>query len=203
MRLPPDTVLLVVDMQRAIDDPRWGPRNNREAEQAVAALLAAWREAAMPVIHIRHDSVEPGSPYRPGQPMHDFKPEAAPLASEPVVAKSSGSAFVGTELERLLDDGGHTTLVVCGVLAHNSVDTTARHAGCLGFRVFVVEDACWSVDVRDRGGRTWPAEAVHALSMAHLDGEYAKVAATAATLAAVRLTAAHGAWKRQRRASRG
>ncbi len=203
MRLPPDTVLLVIDMQLAIDDPVWGPRNNPDAEAIVAALLAGWREAGWPVVHVRHDSVEPRSPYRPGQPLHAFKAEATPLAHEPVIAKSSGSAFVGTDLEGVLEDGGHTTLVICGVLSHNSVATTVRHAGCLGYRVFVVEDACWSVDVRDRNGRTWPAQAVHALAMAELDGEYARVAGAAATLAAVRLTAAHGAWKRQRRAARG
>ena len=28
MRLPADAVLIVIDVQEAIDDPRWGPRNN-------------------------------------------------------------------------------------------------------------------------------------------------------------------------------
>ena len=202
MRLPPGTVLLVIDMQMAIDAPVWGPRNNPGAEAAVAALLAAWREAGWPVVHVRHDSVEPRSPYRPGQPLHAFKPEAMPRPGEAVVGKTSGSAFVGTGLEALLEEAGATTLVVCGVLAHNSVDTTVRHAGCLGFRVFLVDDACWSVDRRDRAGRVWPAEAVHALALAHLDREYARVANTAQTLAAVRLTVAHGAWKRHRLSTR-
>ena len=202
MRLPPDTVLLVIDMQQAIDDPVWGPRINPGAEAAVAALLAAWREAGWPVVHVRHDSVEPRSPYRAGQALHAFKPEAMPRPGEDVVAKSSGSAFVGTGLEALLEARGATTLVVCGVLAHNSVDTTVRHAGCLGFRVALVDDACWSVDRRDRSGRVWPAEAVHALAMAHLDGEYARVTDAAGILAAVRLTVAHGAWKRHRLSTR-
>ncbi len=179
-RLPSDTVLLVIDVQRAIDDPKWGPRNNAGAEQHIAALLAAWRDAGMPVIHVRHDSAEPHSPYRPGSPGHPFKPEAMPLPDETVVAKSANSAFIGTELEKKL--GGATTLVICGALTHNSLEATVRHAGNLGYRVFVPRDACWSVDVRDLTGRLWPAEDVHQLSLAVMHGEYAAVTDTLALL---------------------
>ena len=175
MRLPKDTVLIVIDVQMAIDDPRWGPRNNPDAERKIARLLATWRATGMPVIHVRHDSVEPQSPYRPGQPGNAFKPEAAPLAGESIIAKRVNSAFIGAGLERLLDAGGRTTLVICGALTHNSVEATVRHAGNLGYRVFVVADACWSVEKRDLAGRLWPAADVHVLSLSHMQGEYAQV----------------------------
>ena len=44
MRLPSDAALILVDLQLAIDDTRWGPRNNPQAERAIAALLgvASW-----------------------------------------------------------------------------------------------------------------------------------------------------------------
>jgi nicotinamidase-related amidase len=190
MRLPADTVLLVVDVQCAIDAPVWGPRNNPDAEHAIAALIAAWREAAMPIVHVRHDSVEPASPYRPGQHGHAFKDCAAPAVGEEVVAKTTGSAFVGTDLEERLAAAGRTTLVACGVLTHNSLATTVRHAGCLGYRVFVPEDACWAVDQRDPSGALWPAQTVHALALTGLQGEYAGVTTTQAVLSAVELTAA-------------
>jgi nicotinamidase-related amidase len=202
MRLPIDTVLLPIDVQRAIDDPCWGPRNNPGAEERIAALLAAWRGSGMPVIHVRHDSVEPTSPYRPEQPLHDFKPEAEPAEGEPVVAKRTGSAFVDTDLEPLLTEGGHTTLVICGVLTHNSVATTVRHAGCLGYRVFVAADACWAVDVTDSAGRHWPAEDVHAQTLATLAGEYAGVTDAQAAIGAAMLAAGMARWKQARVAAR-
>jgi nicotinamidase-related amidase len=186
MRLPHDAALVIIDMQQAIDDPKWGPRNNPGAERAIAALLSAWRAEGLPIIHIRHDSVAPDSPYRPERPGHAFKPETRPLDGETVIGKSAHSAFVGTRLEKALDALGATTLVLCGVLTHNSLEASARHAADLGYRVFVVADACWAVDIRDLNGRLWPAEDVHALSLACLNGEYAEIVNCATALAAAR-----------------
>jgi nicotinamidase-related amidase len=187
MRLPCDSTLIVIDVQDAIDDAKWGPRNNEGAEAAIADLLAVWRAEGLPIVHIRHDSTDPHSPYRPGAPGHRFKSAAQPLAEERVVAKSANSAFVGTRLEEALDEIGATTLVVCGVLTHNSVETTVRHGGNLGYRVFLVSDACWAVETRDLNGRLWPAEDVHALSLAHMHGEYAQVVDSATALRAAAL----------------
>ena len=198
MRLPSDAALLVIDVQMAIDDPKWGPRNNPGAEAAIAALLAVWRAEGLPIFHIRHDSEQPGSPYRPDSPGHVFKPEAAPLPGEPVTAKRTHSAFVDTDLEAALDAIGATTLVVCGVLTQNSVEATVRAAADIGYRVFLVGDACWAVDVRDLGGRLWPAEDVHALSLANLHGEYAEVVNSETALEAGRRAKARQRWAARR-----
>jgi nicotinamidase-related amidase len=198
VRLPHDAALLIIDMQQAIDDPKWGPRNNPGAERAIAALIAAWRAEQLPIVHIRHDSVEPGSPYRPERPGAAFKAETRPREGETVIAKSAHSAFVGTRLEETLDALGATTLVVCGALIHNCVEASVRHAADLGYRVFVVADACWAVDVVDLAGRRWPAEDVHALSLSLLDGEYAEVVDCATTLQAAGLANARSRLKRAR-----
>ena len=190
MRLPADATLIVVDVQEAIDDPRWGPRNTPDAEQAIARLIERWRGEGLPLIHVRHDSVDPRSPYAPGSPGHRFKACAAPLEGELVVGKSANSAFIRPDLEAALDAIGATTLVVCGALTANSVEATARHAGGLGYQTFVVADACWTVDKVDLSGRRWRAEDVHALSLAHLHGEYATVVDCVATLAAASLARA-------------
>ncbi len=195
MRLPCDAALIVIDVQDAIDDPRWGPRNNPGAEAVIAELLAAWRAEALPIFHVRHDSTEPGSPYRPNSPGHGFKPAARPLARETVIAKSTNSAFVGTALEEALDEIGATTLVVCGVLTNNSVEATVRHGGNLGYRIFVVADACWAVEKQDLSGRLWPAADVYALSLANLHGEYAEVVDS---MTALRAAAMANARRRRR-----
>ena len=65
---PGKTALLIVDVQKGLDEPTRGLRNNPDAEANMAALLAAWREQQRPVIHVRHCSLEPDSPLRPELP---------------------------------------------------------------------------------------------------------------------------------------
>ena len=167
--------LVVVDVQNAIDDPRWGPRNNPNAEDVIADLLATWRARRLPIFHIRHDSTEPDSGYRPGQPGNDFKDEVRPLPGETVVAKRTNSAFIGTDLADRFTASGCDVVVYAGVITNNSLEATVRMSGNLGFTSFVVTDACWTVDKVDLDGRQWSAEEVHALSLANMHGEYATV----------------------------
>ena len=182
---PARTALLVIDVQAAIDDPCWareGPRNNPQAEANIAALLRHWRERRWPVIHVRHESREPHSSYRPGQPGVEFKPAVAPQPGEPIVTKHVPDAFVGTELLDLLEGDGVTALVVTGVITNNSVEATARTAGNLGFAACVVSDATATFAKRDHVGRLRTADEVHAMSLANLDGEYARILTSAEIL---------------------
>jgi nicotinamidase-related amidase len=184
-RLPESAALVVIDVQQAIDHPSWGERNNRQAEGNIAALLAAWRASERPIYHVRHDSTEAESHYRPGQAGHEFKQEAMPRAGEAVIGKRTNSAFIGTDLEARLRSAGQTVLVVAGVITNNSVETTVRMAGNLGFETLVVEDACFTFGRKDWNGVWRTAEEVHAMSLANLAGEYARVVGTAAVLGMV------------------
>jgi len=183
--LPRDAALLVIDLQKAIDHPSWGERNNPQAEQNVGALLGAWRLTQRPIYHIRHDSVEPASHYRPGQAGHDFKPAVQPLAGETVIAKGTNSAFIGTDLEARLRAAHQTVLVVTGVITNNSVEATVRMAGNLGFETYLVEDACFTFGRKDWSAVWRTAAEVHAMSLANLDGEYCAVVRTKEVLEAV------------------
>ncbi len=184
-KVPADVALVVIDVQKAIDHPTWGVRNNPDAERNIAALLRAWRAAGRPVYHIRHDSTEPQSHYRPGQPGNDFKPEATPLPGETVIAKRTHSAFIGTDLEARLRAAGHTRLVIAGVITNNSVEAKVRMAGNLGFETSLVEDATFTFGRRDWNGVARTADEVHAMSLANLDGEYCTIVKTCDVLDAM------------------
>jgi nicotinamidase-related amidase len=183
--LPQDAALIVIDLQRAIDHPSGGQRNNLDAEKNVAALLHAWRSSQRPVYHVRHDSTEPASHYRPGQPGNEFKPEAQPLPGETVIAKRSNSAFIGTDLEARLRAARQTVLVITGVITNNCVEATVRMAGNLGFETFLVEDGCFTFARKDWTGKPRSAAEVHAMSLANLDGEYCVVTRTKDVLRAL------------------
>lgn len=186
--LPLDAALIIIDLQRAIDHPSWGERNNPGAETHVASLLQAWRTTHRPVYHVRHDSIEPDSRYRPGQPGNEFKPEAQPVAGEVVIVKRTNSAFIGTDLESMLRRANHHLLVVAGVITNNSVEATVRMAGNLGFEPFLVENATFTFGRKDWSGTWRTANEVHAMSLANLDGEYCTVTTTSEVLAALEST---------------
>ena len=182
--IPP--ALLLIDVQRGFDEPHWGARNNPQAEQRIAELLAAWRKASWPVIHVQHMSTEPDSPLRPDRAGNAFKPEAMPRPGEQVFQKSVNSAFIGTRLESYLREGNISRLVVAGLTTEHCVSTTVRRAGNLGFDVVLVDDATATNERRGPDGVVYPAEQVHRLALASLHGEFARVQSAAAVLATVK-----------------
>ena len=183
MRLSRNTALLIIDVQRGLDGPRWGERNNPQAEQRIAELLKAWRLDGRPVIHVQHASLEPESPLREGEPGHAFKPEAEPMPGEPVFRKHVNSAFIGTDLESYLRARGIEELVVAGLTTDHCVSTTVRMAGNLGFLVRVVEDATATHERRGPDGSLFSADVMHRSALASLHGEFATVTSTAEILA--------------------
>jgi len=170
--------LLIVDMQVGMSWPASGIRNNPGAEGAIASLLAAWRAKGAPLVHIRHISRTPGSPFWPGQPGVEFQPALAPFASEHVVEKKIPDALLNSGLEQWLRSRGISSVVVVGVSTNNSVESTARTAGNLGFKTYVVSDATFAFAKTDFDGRARTAEEVHAMALANLQGEYASVIST-------------------------
>jgi nicotinamidase-related amidase len=185
MHLPANAALIPIDVQQGFLDPRWGQRNHPEAEERIAALLAAWRAAHRPVIHVRHASRSATGAFRAGTPGFAFKPQALPLDGETVITKEVNSGFIGTDLERRLREGGIDTVVLCGLTTDHCVSTTARMAGNLGFTTVVVEDACATHERSGPDGRHFTAEEMHATALASLHGEFARIAGSEEVLAAL------------------
>jgi nicotinamidase-related amidase len=176
------TALLLIDVQQAFTDPSWGPRNNPGAEANLRRLLEAFRASGRPVLHVKHDSTEPGSTLRPGLPGNALIAGLEPAGDEPLFGKCVNSAFIGTGLEEYLHGRGIEGLVLGGFITNHCVSTTARMAGNLGFRTVVVADACATFDFRDGEG-VIPAETMHRIGLAELRGEFAEVLDTETVLA--------------------
>ncbi len=179
------TALLLIDVQQAFDLPSWGPRNNPSAEKNIGRLLAAFRIGQLPVVHVKHDSTQPGSTLRPEHPGNAWKPEAVPRGDESLFTKSVNSAFIGTGLEAHLRERGIEALVIVGFITNHCVSTTARMASNLGFETTVVSDACATFDFRDGDGAPIPADTMHRVGLAELRGEFAAVRSTEEVLASL------------------
>ena len=177
-------VLLLIDYQKGFDQIAVrARRNNIEAEGRAMALLTFWREKGWPVLHVRHDSEEPQSPFRPGQIGNQPMSFAAEEAGEPVIRKTVNSAFIGTDLAERLDALDRPQVVVAGATTDHGVSTTVRMGADLGYAMTLVEDACFTFDREAPNGTVLPADMMHAVNIASLSGEFARVVTSAGLIA--------------------
>jgi nicotinamidase-related amidase len=183
----PRTALIVIDVQRAFDE--WEAagkrRNNPEAVARIVELLAAFRKSGAPIFHIRHESMRPDSSFAPGRTGGEVKDEAREIADEPVIVKRVNSAFIGTDLEARLREAGIRTLVICGATTNHCVETTTRMAGNLGFDARLVRDATWTFERVGPDGDAHSAEDIHAMTLANLNGEFARIVSASEAIAAL------------------
>lgn len=185
---PSRTALIVIDVQRAFDE--WEAagkrRNNPEALARIVELLAAFRGSRMPIFHIRHQGSRPGSSFFPDASGYPVKPEAREIEGEPVIVKRVNSAFIGTDLEVRLRAADIKTLVICGATTNHCVETTTRMAGNLGFDAHLVRDATWTFDRVGPDGDAHAAADIHAMTLANLNGEFARIVTASAAVAALK-----------------
>lgn len=173
-------VLLPIDMQQAFDAPPWPRRWNDEVDANGLALLAAWRAARRPIIHVRHDSVQAGSTLATGMAGNAFRAGFGPIDDEQLVTKSVNSAFIGTDLEEQLKKLGARHVVTFGISTDMCVSTTVRMGANLGWDMVLVADACDCFDLPCPHGGPWiPAGQVHTTHVATLAYEFCRLASTA------------------------
>ncbi|KXV57786.1 hypothetical protein AD948_13565 [Acetobacter senegalensis] len=172
--------LLTVDVQEAfrLMDAEGAVPSNPDALENICRILDSYRQTGQQVIHVRHFSRNPESKFRPDKPGYRVMPEAQELQSEPVIVKRENSAFIGTELEAFLREHELTSLTIVGATINHCVETTARMAANLGFRVTLVSDATWTYGLTEPDGTVFPAKLAHAVSLANLRGEFADIRLT-------------------------
>lgn len=173
-------VLLIIDIQ---NDYFPGGRMELDgAEQAggvAASVLARFRAAGLPVLHVRHENIRPGSTFfLPGTGGADIHPCAAPLPGEPVILKHFPNSFRDTGLLTALRGLAATRLTICGMMTHMCVDTSVRAAFDLGFACRLAADACATRDL-SFGGRSVAAADVQTAYLAALGAVFAQVAPAA------------------------
>lgn len=173
--------LLLIDWQRGFEDHDYwgGNRNNPDAENNGLRLLEVWRSKSWPIIHCRHNSQNPDSLLRLEKPSGKYIDGFEPRDGETEFIKNVNSCFIGTGLEAHLRQRKLIHLVICGLTTNHCVSTTTRMAGNLGFDVELAGDACATFDRKAANGILYPAQQVHDISLANIDGEFCTVRKTA------------------------
>jgi nicotinamidase-related amidase len=148
--LDPKTALIVVDLQQGIiNSPFIHPI--ADLIDRTRALLAAFRQRALPVVLV---NVNGGAPGRTEQPRRfttvpagfsDLITELDRQPSDITVTKQTWGAFTRTDLEWQLKANGVTQVVITGVATGTGVEATARQAYEQGFNVTLALDAMTDV----------------------------------------------------------
>ncbi|WP_273852000.1 cysteine hydrolase family protein [Guptibacillus spartinae] len=170
--------LIIVDVQKAFEDPKWGERNNPQAEEKIRKLLDTWRANGDHVIFIQHRSDDPSSVFYHGQQGYEIKDIVKPEPGETIFTKKVNSAFIGTNLETYLHEHALTEVVITGLTTAHCVSTTTRMSGNLGFQTYLISDATAAYGLTDQTGHYYDPEQVHALTLATLHKEFATVVTT-------------------------
>jgi ureidoacrylate peracid hydrolase len=159
------SAVVVVDMQNGFCSEGGSLAGDAEQRARYASLVppirrlcGQARESGLLVVYTRHG-------YRAGYPemgseLRTLHPEVVatggmrwgtwdtrvvdgltPPESDPIVRKSRFDAFLGTDLELLLQGVGVTEVILVGISTNVCVESTARTAAQRGYRVSVAADA--------------------------------------------------------------
>ncbi|WP_121663457.1 cysteine hydrolase family protein [Metabacillus litoralis] len=170
--------LIIVDVQKAFQDPKWGNRNNPDAESKINSLLLEWRKRKLEVIFIKHLSTNPNSVFYHKNESSQINDLLYPLPTETIFTKEVNSSFIGTSLEDYLHQLKINELVLTGLTTPHCVSTTARMSGNLGFTTYLLSDATAAFDLTDHLGNRIDAQTVHDVSLATIHNEFATVITT-------------------------
>lgn len=161
------TALLLIDIQDFYfpggKSALVGPE---KAAQNAALLLISFRDKGLPVIHVRHNA-EPGG---------DINKIVKPSEGEKIISKDAVNCFIGTDLLDYLKTEKIDTLIICGMQTHMCVEAATRAASDLGFKCYLIHDACATKDLTF-GNKVVKAEDVHYSTLSTLKN-YAVVEST-------------------------
>ena len=195
IQLDPATVLVVIDMQNAFchkqgSFAKMGMQSDSTAiVPHINQLRSAFHAANIPVFfvrtgynadysdrrpHDRGDRVEKLGGLLRGSWDAEIIDELTPGPHEEIINKTRNSAFLGTcSLEKILKERGVNHLILTGVGTDVCVESTARDAYQMDYRVTTVSDAtgtCTEADhlaalhaLRLFGGTASTAEVIEAL----------------------------------------
>jgi nicotinamidase-related amidase len=140
----PNTALLVIDVQNGV---MAGAHNRDSVIANINTLVDKARAEGVPGVWVQHSNDH----LKAGSECWQYVPELVRRDAEPLVPKTYGDSFEGTELEALLAERGVGRLVVTGAQTDECVRSTIHGAFVRGYDVTLVGDAHTTEDLTAYG----------------------------------------------------
>lgn len=140
----PNTALLVIDVQNGV----MASSINRDSVIAnIKSLVERARAEDVPVVWVQHN--DRGLPR--DSEVWQYVPELKRTDAEPLVHKSYGDSFEGTDLEAHLAELGVGRLIVTGAQTDMCIRSTIHGGFARGYDVTLVADAHTTEDLSEWG----------------------------------------------------
>lgn len=140
----PKTALMVIDVQNGVV----AGAHDRDAVVAnIGSLVAKAREEGVPIVWVQHSD----EGLVQGSEDWQYVPELTRADTEPLVHKTFGDSFEGTNLEELLTEAEVGHLVVTGAQSDACIRSTIHGAFTRGYDVTLVGDAHTTEDLSQWG----------------------------------------------------
>jgi nicotinamidase-related amidase len=140
----PNTALLVIDVQNGVVA---GAHGRDSVIANINTLVGKARAEEVPVVWVQHSDDH----LKRDSASWQYVPELVRRESEPVVHKSYGDSFEGTDLEALLAEHGVGRLIVTGAQTDACIRSTIHGAFVRGYDVTLVGDAHTTEDLSAYG----------------------------------------------------
>jgi len=173
------TALLLLEIQNDyFPNGRIPLERSLEATTKTQAVLQAFRDQKLPVVHVQHISTQPDAAYLlPCTKGAEFYSSVQPSKNETVIKKHYPNSFKDTSLFTHLTKNNIKHLVICGMMTQSTIDATVRAATDLGFSCTVLQDACAARQL-EFNHTVIPALNVHYAFLAALQAAYTNVLTT-------------------------
>jgi len=155
--IPSQSALVLIDLQQGILAAPHAPYDSATVLAHCKTLAARCREAGafVVLVHVGWSANMKDAPHQPVDQPVPVPPNGLPAGwsdfaeglvqpGDHIILKHQWGAFHGTDLDLQLRRRGIDTLVLGGVATNFGVESTARQAWEMGYKVVVVEDACSS-----------------------------------------------------------
>lgn len=145
-----------------------------EAAKNAKNLIDYFRENNLDIIHVKHFMGKMSGYSKSTKELVQINDLVSPSSDEKVVTKVQPNSFYKTDLDKILKENEIKTVVLAGMMSNVCVESTARYASELGYKVIVADDACTTKGV-SYNGKDFDAVTIHEACMAILNDTFAKV----------------------------